>query len=288
MCSLYFFILALATYQQLASINAANKVDFRKECARARTLKEWSGLGEHYSLHDINEHAMTRQLNLSNPLERKSGFNIADCCNPLAARCLRNGVYTGRVNGESTEMLCDMDGGWTVIQRRKDGSQDFNQNWRKYAKGFGDVNGEFWLGNDKIAALTNSGPKYELRIDMESFEGLKKYANYNNFKIGFADEKYKIKSLGEFRGSTVDTFTSYHLTQSFSTYDQDNDKHSGHCAEDFKSGWWFNDCAAVNLNKPWINNGHDGIVWYKYKNNDEGLKPLKSTTMKIRPTECDI
>jgi len=55
------------------------------------------------------------------------------------------------------QALCDMDdagGGWTIIQRRFDGSLDFDRSWREYKRGFGqwqcDSVGELWLGNEQI------------------------------------------------------------------------------------------------------------------------------------------
>jgi len=47
--------------------------------------------------------------------------------------------------------------GWTVIQRREDGTVDFYRNWEEYKNGFGNQNGEFWLGNEQIYQITNQG-----------------------------------------------------------------------------------------------------------------------------------
>lgn len=50
-------------------------------------------------------------------------------------------------------MLCDAEydkGGWVVIQYRFNGSEDFFRNWTDYESGFGTLDGEFWLGNEKI------------------------------------------------------------------------------------------------------------------------------------------
>ena len=80
-------------------------------------------------------------------------------------------------------MFCDLitnGGGWTVFQKRLDGSVDFFRNWKSYKNGFGDLNKEFWLGNDNLHRLTFS-EDVMLRVDMEDFDGNIKYAEYTTF-----------------------------------------------------------------------------------------------------------
>ncbi|XP_070532843.1 angiopoietin-4-like [Ptychodera flava] len=87
-----------------------------------------------------------------------------------------SGVYRLRPqdNGHAFLVYCDMNtdrGGWTVIQRRQDGSVDFFRDWESYKNGFGNLSGEFWLGNDYLHRLTNQSEKaYQLRVDLEDFE----------------------------------------------------------------------------------------------------------------------
>ena len=44
----------------------------------------------------------------------------------------------------------DSEKGWTVIQRRMDGSVDFTRNYDNYTHGFGDLDGEYWIGNKML------------------------------------------------------------------------------------------------------------------------------------------
>ena len=101
------------------------------------------------------------------------------------------------------EVFCDQTtagGGWTVFQRRLDGSVDFYRNWSDYKHGFGDVYGEFWIGLDKIHRLTSDNNSM-LRVDLEDFKGNTTYAEYNIFGVMSEKDKYRL-ILGFYSGKT--------------------------------------------------------------------------------------
>ena len=114
----------------------------------------------------------------------------------------QSGVYQIDPDSKgSFKVFCDMTtsgGGWTVFQRRLDGSVDFYRGWQDYKHGFGNVNGEYWLGLDKILRLTTA-LQNELRIDMEDTSGNKKYAEYDFFAVTSEGQKYQL-SLGTYSG----------------------------------------------------------------------------------------
>ena len=115
-----------------------------------------------------------------------------------------DGIYTIKPgNMTAFEVFCDQTtagGGWTVFQRRLDGSVDFYRNWSDYKHGFGDVYGEFWLGLDKIHRLTSDNNSM-LRVDLEDFKGNTTYAEYNIFGVMSEKDKYRL-ILGFYSGKT--------------------------------------------------------------------------------------
>jgi len=62
-----------------------------------------------------------------------------------------DGVYVIQPpGGAATETWCDMDnGGWTVLLRRQDGSENFTREWAWYADGFGSRTGNHTFFNAK-------------------------------------------------------------------------------------------------------------------------------------------
>ena len=111
-------------------------------------------------------------------------------------------MYTIDPDGEGAfNVFCDQKtagGGWTVFQKRLDGSVDFYRNWDDYKNGFGNLNSEFWLGLDKIYRLTEK-KRNRLRVDLEDFTSSNAYAEYGWFAISNETTKYKL-SLGRYSG----------------------------------------------------------------------------------------
>ncbi|PIK40720.1 Fibrinogen-like protein A [Apostichopus japonicus] len=92
-------------------------------------------------------------------------------------------------------------GGWTVIQRRVDGSIGFNRTWDEHKSGIGFLDNEFLIGNEKLAHLINQ-KRYQLRIELEMYAGQSYYLTYDNFRIADEWGNYSITSLGVVEGTT--------------------------------------------------------------------------------------
>lgn len=190
------------------------------------------------------------------------------------------------------KVLCNIhDGaGWTVIQRRLDGSVNFSRNWTEYKRGFGTLEGEFWLGNDNIHYLTKQGDT-KLRIEMEDWDGKKYYAEYDRFGVSSEHDHYRLHVSG-YHGTAGDSLTPHwqsHDQKPFSTFDKDNDnRFYDNCAEKYYGAWWFNDCFESHLNGKYYPYGRhnnyfvrNGIQW----NSIHPHSSLKYVKMMIKPND---
>ncbi|KAG7461832.1 hypothetical protein MATL_G00195300 [Megalops atlanticus] len=228
----------------------------------------------------------------------------ADCAQIYNDGKKRSGFYIIKPLKAPSKIrvYCDMSegGGWTVLQRRSDGSEHFDRDWKEYKQGFGNMNsanGEFWLGNDNLHYLTSQGD-YSLRINMMDFSDNQRFALYKSFKVADEKDSYQLQ-FGEYSGTAGDSLAgSYHPEvqwwashqgMKFSTYDRDNDRYERNCAREDKAGWWFNRCHSANLNGyyykgPYTAVTDNGIVWYTWHG---WWYSLKSVVMKIRPVDFE-
>ncbi|XP_023032107.2 fibroleukin-like [Drosophila willistoni] len=179
-----------------------------------------------------------------------------------------------------TSVLCEGDiegGGWIVIHKRFDGSVDFRRTWSEYRNGFGNKEGEFFIGLDNLHRITNS-QTYELYVQLGFHNGTFLFASYDHFRIGNETTKYKLESLGEFRGTAYDAM-KINLNQAFSSFDQDNAQLiNGYCTE-WYGAWWHNDCGLIHLNGKYFNREDydcSSMSWWN-------CMSLKSFQMLIRP-----
>ena len=77
-----------------------------------------------------------------------------------------------------------------MIQQRKGSKENFYRNWKDYVNGFGNLNGDHWLGLEKIHRLTKVNSI--LRVDMTSYTKGNRYARYNVFKVGSSTTSYTL------------------------------------------------------------------------------------------------
>ena len=170
-------------------------------------------------------------------------------------------------------------GGWLVVQRRQDGTVDFNRGWGDYEDGFGKLTGEFWYGLRTLHCLTGQGG-WEMRMDIKLANGTNIFLQYEQFKVASAKDKHKL-TVGGFQGTTTDPMAA-HNEMYFTTRDSDNDPWPGNCASwsGPGGGWWYQRCAYIQPNRQYKG------TYGTYVNGQ--WHTLYFIEIKIRPHNCNI
>ncbi|XP_059204851.1 angiopoietin-related protein 6 [Centropristis striata] len=211
-----------------------------------------------------------------------------DCQHVLESGETTSGIYLLRPQSANRllQAWCEQSraqGGWTVIQRRQDGSVNFFRTWEQYKQGFGNLDGEYWLGLEHLYWLTKQA-QYKLRVAMEDWQGRQVFAEYDSFHLEPESDWYRLR-LGQYQGNAGDSL-SWHNNKAFTTLDRDKDSYTGNCAHFQKGGWWYHMCAHSNLNGVWYRGGHyrsryqDGVYWAEFHG---GSYSLKRVSMMIKP-----
>ena len=184
----------------------------------------------------------------------------------------------------NAEAYCDTSsggGGWLVVQRRQDGSVDFNRTWLEYEDGFGELTGEFWYGLKALHCLTGQGG-WEMRIDVTLVNGTSVILQYKQFQVASAEDKYKLTVRG-YQGNVTDPLIGDHNGMYFTTKDKDNDNHGDNCAlltSSATGGWWYNNCGAM-----WPNGSLRSRLGIYFNGKWHSFQFIE---IKIQPHNCNI
>lgn len=165
---------------------------------------------------------------------------------PDCANVNKSGIYLVHVELYSQrpfmvycQVIDDDNHGWLVIQQRDfdDPPINFDRNWADYRAGFGVIDGSYWLGLEKIWAITHS-MLHEMTILLLDFANNFRWYRYDIFSIADEDQNYTLNLL-DARGGPAGDSLDDGKGQKFSTYDRDNEEK---CAQKMRAGWWYNGC----------------------------------------------
>ncbi|KAK2178427.1 hypothetical protein NP493_544g00018 [Ridgeia piscesae] len=145
-----------------------------------------------------------------------------DCADLADDGFWQSGVYSIYVRSDYrwVDVWCDLDqdslgetasGGWTVIMHRKDGTEDFDRTWKEYEAGFGNVNGEFWFGNEIVYKMT-AARSYQLKVTLVLPTNLKRFIIYDKFRLGSNISDYTLEiglARKHQRVANVDCYTGW-------------------------------------------------------------------------------
>ncbi|XP_071795614.1 uncharacterized protein [Asterias amurensis] len=129
-----------------------------------------------------------KQVPKRNRCQSTEKDTFTDCQALLDVGYKEDGIYTIHPyqNDEGIKVFCDLTKhtGWIVFQRRVNGSVNFNRSWAEYKKGFGSMDGEFWLGNEILHKLTDAEGNWTVRLDLTNEENKTGHFLKKQFRVG--------------------------------------------------------------------------------------------------------
>ncbi|XP_067947217.1 ryncolin-4-like [Watersipora subatra] len=190
----------------------------------------------------------------------QAGTQVRDCQEYYEKGETKSGVYNIRPGNNASQefsVWCDFDSahGWTVFQRRSNATVSFDRPWDVYKNGFGNVDGEHWLGNDKIYHLTQTNQI--LNIQLKAEDNVPAFGTWQEFYIADEKDQYKLTANTTGYNGTLIDYLSYHDGIPFTTSDRDNDQLVKNCAINHEGGWWYKGCGPVHPSK-------NGMYWGGY------------------------
>ncbi|XP_028392906.1 uncharacterized protein LOC114517405 isoform X2 [Dendronephthya gigantea] len=137
---------------------------------------------------------------------------------------------------------------WLVILKRNDTTSNFTRTWKDYSNGFDNLDGNHFVGNEKLHQLTRYANFQIMVYFHDPSKSVSKLGTTtcDSFYVFSKDENYSAE-FKRCKGPAAHAL-SYLNGASFSTPDRDNDLNgTEHCAQNDRSGFWYKDCGKVSF-----------------------------------------
>jgi len=214
-------------------------------------------------------------------------FYKFDCLDYYNSGATTDGIYEIYLPSGPKHVFCRMNvtgqgGGWLSIQRRIDGDVNFHRTWQDYKKGFGEVDDEFWLGNEILHYLTSTYP-HQFYVRATSFDLTNYISKHDDFLVLNEEQNYRMSASVNSLEGTLQSLQGDNLNQSFSTYDNDNDSwRMGSVAAKYNhGGFWYAAGSNFIPNGNYYNEGshivalRQGMCWNRAAGLYESLKSME-------------
>uniref|UniRef100_A0A7M5XEM1 Fibrinogen C-terminal domain-containing protein n=2 Tax=Clytia hemisphaerica TaxID=252671 RepID=A0A7M5XEM1_9CNID len=185
---------------------------------------------------------------------------IQDCLDLYNSGHKSSGVYSINLLGKGQrDIRCDMEiegGGWTVILYRTTSQHNWNVGWNQYKNGIGEITGDFYLGNELVHQITDSG-QYELyfRTQIEVANSPANADNtyfgwHGNFHVANEADYYRL-TVGDIKPGSQPQINDLNGMQ-FTTKDVKRDNHHHNCASFKLSAFWWDGCGRIQPFGPYL------------------------------------
>ncbi|XP_063915249.1 ficolin-2-like [Zophobas morio] len=249
---------------------------------------KWTSTNKQLDLMEMFEKSLgpqTTEQVIVLPVDNNNNQVPKNCKEILERGNKETGVYTIKPPkaAKPFKVLCDMDtkgGGWTYFMRRFNGSQNFFQNWEDYKNGFGDLEGEFWLGLEHLYELTGDTIN-ELLFVLTDWEGKTVKSHFKEFRIGNEKERYALDVIRGYSGDGGQSFMSQ-LKWKFSTGDKQDA--FGSCVNTYHGPWWYGPgCFHVKLTGKYLRGKTESYAEGIHYSEFHGFRySLKKVKMMVR------